>query len=150
MNFIKQNKKDMAKSETQSSGVNTICNGACINGDIIAKNDLRIDGVINGNIETSGRVVVGELGVINGDIKCNNIEIFGLVNGCAIALDSVCMKGKAKFNGDIITKHLSVEPTVLFSGFCKMGNASDTPKDKYLKKEDILVGENNKVSIASN
>lgn len=142
MNFIKQNRKDMAKLEIQSSGVNIICDGASIKGDIIANNDLRIDGTINGNIVTSGRVVVGEQGSITGDIKCNTFEIFGLVKGCVEAEDSVCMKGDAKFYGDVTTKHLSIEPSVLFSGFCKMGNTNNmSNQESFVKHNELLLEE---------
>lgn len=118
----------MAKNEIQAPGVNSICDETVINGDIIAKNDLRIDGKINGNLETIGRVVVGITGIITGDIKCNNIEILGSVCGNIDAVDIVTIKGEAKIEGNIITKRLSVEPGICFNGTCKMSTSSATTK----------------------
>lgn len=118
----------MAKIESQSSGVNAICEGTIINGDIIAKNDLRIDGDLNGNMTTTGRIVIGISGVVTGEIKCNNIEVLGAVNGDIEASDVVTLKGNAKVSGNIITKRLSVEPGIVFNGFCKMSNASGEKK----------------------
>jgi len=116
----------MAKIESQSSGVNAICEGTIINGDIVAKNDLRIDGDLNGNMTTTGRIVIGISGTVTGEIKCNNIEVLGAVNGDIEAHDVVTLKGDAKVTGNIITKRLSVEPGIVFNGFCKMSNSSDS------------------------
>lgn len=125
----------MSKVESQSSGVNAICEGTIINGDIIAKNDLRIDGALNGNISTSGRIVIGVTGNITGDISCHNIEILGSVTGNVEASDVVTLKGEAKVNGNIITKHLSVEPGIIFNGFCKMSNSA-MPNNKSKKSTE--------------
>jgi cytoskeletal protein CcmA (bactofilin family) len=134
MNFNKKDKKYMAKNDTQTSGVNTICDGATINGDIIATNDLRIDGRLNGTLETKGRVVVGDSGVITGDIRCNNVEVLGAVIGNIYASETVTLKAEAKMTGNITTKHFSVEPSITFNGFCKMG-AEAMKANENLKKE---------------
>lgn len=115
----------MAKNEIQIAAVNTICDETVINGDIIAKNDLRIDGSINGNLVTSGRIVVGPTGMITGDTKCNNIEILGSIRGNIEAIDIVSIKGNAKIDGNIFTKRLSVEPGITFNGMCKMSETSN-------------------------
>jgi len=119
----------MAKNEIQTTGVNTICDETVINGDIIAKNDLRIDGYINGNLVTTGRVVVGTTGIITGDIRCSNIEILGAVHGDIEATDIVTIKGDAKVDGNITTKRLSVEPGIFFNGTCKMSNSDSNNKE---------------------
>ena len=52
-----------------------------INGEIKSNADFRIDGFLNGSITTSGKVVVGKEGVIEGNIKCLNADIEGKFNG---------------------------------------------------------------------
>ena len=47
----------MAKEIPSNNAVNLLCEGTMIVGDIKTKNDIRVDGVINGKIITSGRLV---------------------------------------------------------------------------------------------
>ena len=52
-----------------------------ITGEIKSNADFRIDGHLNGSITTSGKVVVGKEGIIEGNIKCLNADIEGKFSG---------------------------------------------------------------------
>ena len=52
-----------------------------ITGEITSNADFRIDGYLNGSITTSGKVVIGKEGVIEGNIKCVNADIEGKFSG---------------------------------------------------------------------
>ena len=56
-----------------------------ITGEIKSNADFRIDGYLNGSISTSGKVVIGKEGVIEGNIKCLNARGWSL----AILLSSL-------------------------------------------------------------
>ena len=47
---------------------NMITQGTTLVGDIFSEGDFRIEGNIKGNIKTSGKIVVGKTGVINGSL----------------------------------------------------------------------------------
>ena len=47
--------------ENPGNGVNLLCEGTMIIGDIKTKNDIRIDGIIKGKIITSGRLVMFQI-----------------------------------------------------------------------------------------
>jgi cytoskeletal protein CcmA (bactofilin family) len=50
------------KEKTQKTKVmeiNVVAKNTTINGDIISEGDFRIDGILEGNIKTKGRVIIG-------------------------------------------------------------------------------------------
>ena len=72
--------------ENPGNGVNLLCEGTMIIGDIKTKNDIRIDGIIKGKIITSGRLVIGNTAKGDGGwrysgIRCCCFEIAGKSNG---------------------------------------------------------------------
>ena len=47
---------------------NMITQGTTLVGDIFSEGDFRVEGNIKGNIKTSGKIVVGKTGVVNGSL----------------------------------------------------------------------------------
>jgi cytoskeletal protein CcmA (bactofilin family) len=115
----------MAKyNETDNSTINLISNGTDITGDIKSTGDIRIDGSLTGNLNTKGKVVIGQTGKVNGEINCKNCEISGIVEGRVIVNQLLNLKASSKILGDIVTSKLSIEPGAIFSGTCKMSENS--------------------------
>jgi cytoskeletal protein CcmA (bactofilin family) len=106
----------MAKLNETDSGtaVNLISQGTEITGDI------RIDGVLNGNLITKGKVVIGPTGRIKGEVECKNSEVSGLIEGKITVSQLLNLKASSKINGTIITGKLSIEPGAVFTGNCAM------------------------------
>ena len=75
--FTNTNEK-MKKNDTATT-INTIGSGTTINGDITSKSDIRIDGVLKGSVVTDGKVVLGEAGIIEGDVSCKDADIAGTI-----------------------------------------------------------------------
>jgi hypothetical protein len=50
-------------------------------GNLISEGGIRIDGIFEGNIETTGNLVIGESAKVIADIRANNISISGAVKG---------------------------------------------------------------------
>ena len=46
-----------------------------VTGNISASTDIRIDGILQGNLDCQGKVIIGEQGRVQGDIKAVNAEI---------------------------------------------------------------------------
>jgi cytoskeletal protein CcmA (bactofilin family) len=132
--MLKLLNSNMAKNENISSSVNLIGPGTVIKGDIDTNGDIRIDGSIEGTIKVKGKLVVGNSGKIEGEIQCQNAEVFGEIVGQLSVSELLSLKATAKMNGDILTNKLSIEPGAIFSGTCKMGavikgiNESDKQK----------------------
>ncbi len=127
----------MAKIIETDNGtaVNLISQGTEITGDVKSAGDIRIDGVLNGNLVTKGKVVIGATGRIKGEVECKNSEVSGLIDGKITVTQLLNLKASSKINGTIITAKLSIEPGAVFTGNCAMkegengGSASVRPKE---------------------
>tara|TARA_A100001037_G_C14961983_1_gene549765 strand:+ start:118 stop:435 length:318 start_codon:yes stop_codon:yes gene_type:complete len=102
------NKKEMIKENQTSGAVNIIGIGTIITGDIQSKGDIRIDGTLKGAVKTSGKVVVGQAGIIEGDVECNNADIAGTLNAKISVAQLLSLKATAKLTGDLVTNKLSI------------------------------------------
>lgn len=112
----------MAKIMETDSGtaINLISHGTEITGDIKSSGDIRIDGVLNGNMVTKGKVVIGPTGRVKGEVECKNSEVSGLIDGKVTVSQLLTLKASSKINGTIITGKLSIEPGAIFTGNCAM------------------------------
>ena len=115
------NKKEMTKQHETSGAVNIIGIGTVITGDMESKGDIRIDGTLKGAVKTSGKVVVGQAGIIEGDVECNNADVAGSINAKISVVQLLSLKATAKLTGDLVTNKLSIEPGASFTGQCSMG-----------------------------
>lgn len=99
---------------------NVFANGTKIVGNIKSDGDIRVDGEIEGEIVTSGRVVLGKSSVVNGTITCPNAEILGQFNGQLYIAETLSIRETAKVTGEITTKKLAIDVNAMFNGTCKM------------------------------
>jgi len=74
-----------------------------------------------GTLKSTGKVVVGSTGSIDGDIICQNSNVSGKVKGKITVKELLALQASASINGDIITGKLSIEPGAAFTGSCSMG-----------------------------
>ena len=109
----------------QSAGgaLNVLGEGTTIEGNLTSTGDLRIDGIVNGNVETKGKCVLGLSGKIVGNIHAKSCDISGKVDGNVKVADLLLVKSSGKINGDINTAKIVVENGGEFNGSCTMGNA---------------------------
>ena len=105
-----------------SNGATLVSAGTTLKGDISSNSDLRIDGTIIGNINSSSKIVIGASGVVEGDITGNQADIVGKVSGNIKTKDLLQLRGDSVVNGNVYAGKLQVEPTAIFNGQCHMGN----------------------------
>ncbi|MCQ2227816.1 MAG: polymer-forming cytoskeletal protein [Bacteroidales bacterium] len=113
--------------EVENKLPNIIGSGTKIIGDIETNGDLRIDGAIEGNIISKGKIVLGHAGCIKGAIKCANAEISGYFDGKAEVQGLLSLKSSATFSGEMSIAKLSVEPSAIFNGTCHMAGLNQEP-----------------------
>ena len=100
----------MAENKFFSSpSVDVIESSTKIVGDIVSKADFRIDGVVEGNITTTGKVVVGKSGKISGKLNCSNADVSGSISGHIQISETLSLMSESYIQGDITTAKLSVE-----------------------------------------
>ncbi len=99
---------------------NRIVEGTIIKGDIISQTDFRLDGELTGNFTSSGRLVIGPVGSVTGDIICKNADIEGKFSGTIQVTEVLNVKATAIIKGEVSVGKLSVEPGADFSASCVM------------------------------
>ncbi len=116
----------MRETDTREYGgaaVNVIAQGTQLQGNLLTASDCRIDGALRGNIESKAKIIVGRSGIVEGNIKCANIEIEGSVKAESLLVSElVSLKATANLIGNIETGKIAIEPGAEFSGNCKMRN----------------------------
>ena len=114
------------KEKTQKTKVmeiNVVAKNTTINGDIISEGDFRIDGTLEGNIKTKGRVIIGIDGSVKGKIDAVNSDIEGKFSGELLVQETLTIKATAIISGDVVIGKLSVEPGATFNASCSMRGA---------------------------
>lgn len=99
---------------------NRISKHTKIKGDIVSEADFRIDGKLDGNVKTTGKVVIGKDGYIHGKVECVNADIEGSFNGELLVSDLLSLKSSAVIEGTVSVNKLAVEPGATFNASCTM------------------------------
>ena len=106
----------------------TIGPGVSIDGDVTFTGDVRVDGHIKGDVSvyksTSGTVVVGRNGRIDGKVNVSNAVISGTVNGSVRATAVVGVSGGGRIIGDVTYGRLVVRDNANIEGYVTHGNVN--------------------------
>ena len=106
----------------------TIGKAVKIIGQIFTKEDLNVDGDVEGTIEsTDNKVTIGTTGRVQASVKAREVVIFGQVQGNVEASDKVDIRREAKLVGDITTARISIEDGALFKGSIDIRKAEPKP-----------------------
>ena len=111
-----------------------ICEGCVIKGDLKAPNFVRIDGQLTGDIDINAGLIVGEKGIVNGNIITRELIIYGTVNG-NIKAESLKIESTGKINGEIKTQTLQVEMGAVYNG--KLSTAAPAEQVEELGLKDL-------------
>jgi cytoskeletal protein CcmA (bactofilin family) len=144
--------KGKSKSEffAETSGNNAaslISAGTTLTGDINSNSDLRIDGTLIGNINSTAKVIIGANGVVQGDISGQQADILGKVTGAVKVKELLQLKGSSMIKGNIHAGKLQVEPTATFNGECHMNIAPALAEKQEEKKADAKFADKNNAAI---
>ena len=103
-----------------STQQNIIAQGTKIVGDIESQGPFRIDGTVEGNVKTSGKIVVGKSGYIKGTLQGENADFEGQFSGKLILSGTLSLKATANIEGEVHINKLAVEPGATFNATCSM------------------------------
>jgi len=124
-------KKATPAKETE---INVISANTKITGNIESNGDFRIDGEVQGDVRTQGRVVIGKTGIVKGSVTCINADIEGVFEGDLKVSETLSLFKSAQVTGDTVIGKLSVEAGASLNGTCGMkGAVKELNKDKVEK-----------------
>ena len=98
-----------------------------IRGDLVADEDLVIQGQVEGSILHTRSLTIGAQGRVRGDIRARRIVVEGSVEGNLYALETVCLSPGATVRGDIFAAGVAMEDGARLIGRIDMDNAPAVP-----------------------
>jgi len=105
-----------------SSSPASISQGIRIKGEVIGKEDLFIDGHIDGKLDLGGAsVTIGPNGSIKADISAREVIVRGTVTGKVSARDRVQLWSTGRVEGEVQTDRLAIEDGAILRGKVEAG-----------------------------
>lgn len=113
---------------TEQLGAETVVGPSVkIQGDLNSEGNIKIEGQVNGKINTSQSVYAGQASKITADILAGNAIIAGEVMGNIKVSGNLVLQSTAKIKGDVTCAILRVEDGAIFSGKCSMNGENRSP-----------------------
>ena len=126
-----------------------------VDGDIRAKEAVRVEGSVTGAVETDGALIISSSGKVKGNVKGSSIIIGGSLEGDLTSGGRTEVASTGKVIGNIRTKSLVVDENAVFQGQCIMNaeglaslpespvNASEPEKTEEKDQEEQKKDNNN-------
>jgi cytoskeletal protein CcmA (bactofilin family) len=87
-----------------------------IKGEVASREELQIDGQIEGSLQVDNRITVGKTGKIRANVSAKEVHVFGSIHGNVKATDRVVIRKDASLVGDIVTGGIVVDDGAYFKG----------------------------------
>ena len=104
------------QQSSYSSAPNRVSSGVSIKGEVIFGSELVIDGEVEGNITSNGRLTIGTHATVVGDIQVGHVTIQGSVEGNVLAAERCSLEAGATLHGDVESPRLAVDENASFVG----------------------------------
>lgn len=125
--MFKKSEKDKPKSLDKQEISTLVGEGFVITGELHGNSVVRIDGRVNGNVFVESGIILGESGVIDGDLKSDSAVVYGMVTG-NIDCGQLEVKSTAKVDGDVVTDNIEIEMGAQLNGKLSMNKKVATPQ----------------------
>jgi cytoskeletal protein CcmA (bactofilin family) len=107
----------MGRIEPESRGSATIGKAVKIVGQIYSKEELYVDGDLEGTLEAlEHKLTVGPNGTVHAGVKAREVVVLGTIQGNVEAADKIEIRKDAKLVGDIRTARIIIEDGAYFKG----------------------------------
>lgn len=106
--------------------VSIISKGVNLEGKFVSQGNVRIDGIVNGDIFVTGNLTLGESSEVHGEVRAENLTLSGKVTGSVTVSEKVILESRSYLKGDLVARILVVEPGAFFDGKCTMAEAESS------------------------
>ena len=117
--MFKKNNKQTQLEINQQQISTIIGEGYTFTGELQGASVIRIEGKVIGNVNVEGGVVLGETGMIEGNVTSQSVIIFGTVKG-NIKTAQLEIKKTGTVNGDISADSLEIQLGAQYNGQLNM------------------------------
>ena len=91
-----------------------------IQGEVSGTGNLRIDGELEGELKLSGSVIVGETGMVTGNVSARSLDVSGTVHGNAQTEEGLTIHTTGQLIGDVKVNAFQIEDGGIFKGRSEM------------------------------
>jgi cytoskeletal protein CcmA (bactofilin family) len=113
-----------------------------IKGDIRSKEELFIDGEIEGTIESQHRVTVGPHGKVRASVKAREVVVLGSIHGNVETVEKISIRKDGRLVGDIKTAGIVIDDGAYFKGsidIVRSEQKQQAPKPQPLPQSETAV-----------
>lgn len=100
------------------AGSTTIAQGITVSGTLRGEGVIQVEGVVEGEFDLTGAVIVAESGLVRGPISADVVRIAGRVEGSVRAREHMRLEPTGSLDGDVTTASLVVEDGGILNGRC--------------------------------
>jgi cytoskeletal protein CcmA (bactofilin family) len=101
--------------------ITLLAKGVVLKGEIHVEGTVRIDGRLDGEIQTNGQVIIGEDGLVQGTITAGTVISSGRIKAKVMADERVQLMRTATLIGEVLTPVLIIEEGAKLQGVMDMG-----------------------------
>jgi cytoskeletal protein CcmA (bactofilin family) len=113
--------KKNGSSQSSAEIGNILEASSIVRGDLKSERGFRIDGKIEGSVESTAAIVIGETGVVAGDVRGSDVIVVGRVEGNIHASGHLDIRATGKVVGDVSASSFRIETGGMFLGTSRMG-----------------------------
>ena len=103
---------------------------ASLEGKLSVKHAVRIDGKLNGEVNSTDTITVGSTGRVEGTLIGESIVLGGQVDGSLKTSGLITLEAGSRFNGDLEAMRLVIVDGAIFSGRSTMGSSTKGTDEK--------------------
>jgi cytoskeletal protein CcmA (bactofilin family) len=101
--------------------ITLLAKGVVLKGEILVEGTVRIDGRLDGDIQTKGHVIVGEDGLVQGTIMAGTVVSSGRIKAKVTASERIQLLKTSTLIGEVLTPILIIEEGAKLQGTTDMG-----------------------------
>ena len=110
-----------SNSFAADDNITLLAKGVVLKGEIHVEGTVRIDGRLDGDIQTKGQVIIGEDGLVQGTITAGTVISSGRIKAKVMADERVQLMRTATLIGEVLTPVLIIEEGAKLQGVMDMG-----------------------------
>jgi len=99
-----------------------------VKGEVYSREELHVDGEIQGSVELHHRLTVGPNGKIRANVLAKEVVVYGSIQGNVQSAEKIIIREKGSLVGDIKTAGIVIEDGAYFKGSIDITKAESSQK----------------------
>ena len=112
------------QKDIPADSISLLSKNVKIEGEIQGPENLHVEGYLNGAVELSGDIFIGNTGIVEADVEAKNIVIQGEVTGNVKAHQQLEIHPTGKLVGDCTAASIDIKEGAVFEGRSNMIRSS--------------------------